>query len=74
MASRPETKTTKGIRMTKKDYELVARVLRMQQPHESLKPQMVQWLGDVDALADEFEVTNTRFDRALFLRACGVIS
>jgi hypothetical protein len=60
--------------MTKKDYELIARVLR---------ETSVLCLGGsykdaraiqayAEAFADEFALTNPRFNRERFLAACGV--
>jgi hypothetical protein len=60
--------------MTKRDYELIAQVLQDQrnlhvQTGEAPTPTMV-----AHAFADRLKLTNPRFNRALFLRACGVQS
>lgn len=61
--------------MTKKDYELVARVLRDTEA-ACLRSQWDAVWRDrgrvAEAFADELASTNPRFDRARFLRACGV--
>jgi hypothetical protein len=53
--------------MTRKDYKLIAEVIA------------VSWFGSaelkadlVNNLADEFALDNPRFDKARFLKACGV--
>jgi hypothetical protein len=57
--------------MTKKDYELIARVLLTARN---------DWLSDEttdtmsEDFADELAKTNPRFKRDVFLRACGVES
>jgi hypothetical protein len=59
--------------MTKKDYELIADVLKDQR-NLSLMP----GFGDptpamvAKAFADRLATANPRFNRATFLRACGV--
>jgi hypothetical protein len=61
--------------MTRKDYELIARVLREKRPETRglglLDQQM--WHGIVTAMADALPATNPDFDRSRFLRACGVL-
>lgn len=65
--------------MTKKDYKLIAEVLRVQ--HTSLgflKPGDEQdiWQAAIVCtarhLADELKQTNSKFDRERFLAACGL--
>lgn len=57
--------------MTKKDYELIARVLRAQRDASS--PEVRYGLRTLSvAFADELAETNPRFKRDVFLRACGV--
>jgi hypothetical protein len=62
-------RTAKGLYMTRKDFELIARVIKAQRaPHNDS--------ATLDELTREFayalEETNPRFDSFLFLRACGV--
>lgn len=50
--------------MTKKDYELIARVIRKNPSLES---------NDlIEAMTDALEQDNRRFNRAKFLEACGL--
>jgi hypothetical protein len=59
--------------MTRKDYELIARVFAGTKPNtDRCSPEYVQWQYDVQALASELRQTNSRFDRARFVTACGV--
>jgi hypothetical protein len=73
--------------MTKKDYQMVAAVLNRQRngfladaSNESLSRMSQRLLENyshgievsAEALADEFERENPRFDRDRFLIACGV--
>ena len=57
--------------MSRKDFELIARVLRAQRDHAT---DAELWRLDqtARAFADELSATNPRFDRVRFLRACGV--
>lgn len=58
--------------MTKKDFELVADVIRAQRPNLPTDDMTDHGLDIVSAaFADRFELLNTRFNRAMFLRACG---
>jgi hypothetical protein len=56
--------------MTRKDYELIARSIRVDREklHEEAR-----WVADLvtAGLADQFEAMNPRFNRGLFLDACG---
>lgn len=55
--------------MTKKDYELIARVLRDESSDgQAYRPDETLCLAMADALAED----NPRFDRVKFLVACGV--
>lgn len=58
--------------MTRKDYELIAGVFagfaQMVDINETIGADIAE------DLADEFEAENPRFNRARFLKACGVIS
>jgi hypothetical protein len=63
--------------MTKKDYELIARVLRDTEA-ACLRSQWDAVWRDRSrvaiAMADELAAVNPRFKRDVFLRACGVES
>ena len=52
--------------MTKKDFELIARVVRYFRSRNLVIP------GLGEAFADELVKTNPRFDRERFLEACEV--
>jgi hypothetical protein len=54
--------------MSKKDFELIARVLR----DPSLHLQASKRRALASRFADELATTNPRFARETFLRACGV--
>jgi hypothetical protein len=59
--------------MSRRHFELIARVLREQRDHAS--PAECQRLDETArAFADELAATNPRFDRARFLTSCGVES
>lgn len=60
--------------MTKKDYELIAKVLRMQKPASKEKAPYLhfQWETIVAQFSLELEENNSRFDRSRFLKACGI--
>jgi hypothetical protein len=61
--------------MTRKDFELIARCMRAQEPrlYRGIgAPNAQQWIRDCMALADMCAGTNPRFDRAKFLIACGI--
>lgn len=69
--------------MTKKDFELIARVLKRcradSEYHAALSgPQRRAAVASIDNVAidfaDELAATNPRFKRDVFLRACGVES
>lgn len=59
--------------MTRKDYELIARVLRDKHERWDATGQMAV-RAIAEAFATELATTNPRFDRARFLKACGVDS
>lgn len=52
--------------MTKKDFQLIARILR-DLPADLYGPEQV-----AERFAEELKRTNPRFDAARFLKACGV--
>lgn len=54
--------------MTKRDFELIARVLKTWRDDFGAK----RALGVAQDFADELQGTNPQFDRARFLKACGV--
>lgn len=58
--------------MTRKDYIALAAVLKSVQPHSILDEDRQQHLLDCRAVADVLGQDNPRFDRARFLKACGV--
>lgn len=58
--------------MTRKDFELIASVMRNNQPHYMDQPMHSQWASDCNRLADRFAEVNERFDRGKFLKACGL--
>jgi len=61
--------------MTRRDYVAIAAALRLTQPTDVYGPKCyAQWLLDVAAVADVLASDNPRFDRARFLKACGVQS
>jgi hypothetical protein len=55
--------------MTKKDYELIAKVLTRysKQKNECC---FHNWAHIIIGLADEFQKTNPRFNRDIFIHAC----
>ncbi len=57
---------------TRQRFELIAEVLREQQPCEPNDNNTAydQWLSTVDAFADALYATKGRFDRGRFLRVC----
>lgn len=62
--------------MTRKDFEMVANVLRDARVSGAEKsPAEEALIDDIAAhFAQELSYTNPRFDRSRFLRACGVRS
>lgn len=52
--------------MTRRDFELIARVFAAQAPHDDSARRLIE------ALADELATTNPRFDRIRFVRACRI--
>lgn len=57
--------------MTKQDFELIARLLR---EHRTTPGRVTMTIELSHRFAHELAVTNPRFDRAVFLAACGVES
>jgi len=61
-----------GVTMTKKDYELIARVLRDSAPvNPSNRVLMDFHLATIEAFADALATTNPRFPRERFIEAAG---
>lgn len=58
----------------RKDYVLIAEVLRAVRPNTADEAMHVQWVYDTRALADALGRDNPRFDRDRFLKAAGVQS
>jgi hypothetical protein len=59
--------------MTKKPFEAIAEAMARQKPADHWDANKhTQWNLDVNALADMCAAENPNFDRARFLRACGV--
>jgi hypothetical protein len=57
--------------MTKKDYELIARVLRFQRNHVVTSDDAIDQIDQLAAMfATELASTNLRFDRSRFIAAC----
>lgn len=59
--------------MTKKDFELIARLLdgrRPVNPHDLCYP---HWEETCRLMSLELQITNPRFSNAVFLKACGVV-
>jgi hypothetical protein len=61
----------KGHSMSKKDYELIARVLRFQRNHIVTSDEAIDQVDQLAAMfATELASTNPRFDRERFIAAC----
>lgn len=59
--------------MTRQDYELIARVIRDSLEHNACGQDQREMCETVaHNFASRLATTNPRFDRARFLRACGV--
>ena len=61
--------------MTRKDFELIAKALKESRfcfKSDSNTLGYRQWLHTVKTMADALQTTNPAFDRARFLRACGL--
>ena len=67
---------TKGETMTRKDYELLARVVKRERDswnENNANPIAIDTCYRFgEGLAYELEKDNPRFDRAKFLKACGL--
>lgn len=61
--------------MTKMHFETIAKALLLERPGENWDAnKRVQWELDVKAVANALAWHAPRFDRARFLRACGLES
>ena len=65
--------------MTRKDYEMLAAALATARPASfenwrTSSGERYQYCKDCEAICDAIAANNPAFDRALFLRNCGVIS
>lgn len=61
--------------MTRKDYIILARVLKKSKPdfHPQLRGALIDgWARICKEISAALDVDNPRFDRARFLQACGV--
>jgi len=63
--------------MSKKDYELIAKVIEYNMPSQIAKPKgcgggLGVWVNILNGLIEAFEQNNNKFDREKFLKACGV--
>lgn len=58
--------------MTRKDYELLAEVIRTSRKVTTGETVLVSVEHLANTLATELEIENPRFDRARFLSACGL--
>lgn len=58
--------------MTRKDYQLIADVIKTARKVEQGETVLVSVAHLVNTLATDLEIDNPRFDRARFLVACGV--
>ena len=58
--------------MTRKDFELIAATLKACNSEELNNAQHTQWVCTVHRFADAMATTNPAFNRAQFLKACGI--
>lgn len=60
--------------MSKKDYEMIAEAFKISNGSITIAPYDAETALSLVAtiLADSFEKENQRFDRARFLKACGI--
>lgn len=59
--------------MTRKDYELIAKVLKEAREDSESGEEKLRVRLIAAKLADEFSDRNERFDRNRFFKACGII-
>jgi hypothetical protein len=59
--------------MTRKDFELIASILESSKPSPKNGPeQLEQWQWTCECFGARLSCSNANFDRARFLRACGL--
>ena len=58
--------------MTKKDFELIAGVLRGKRPEPLCRTSYALWLITAESFAQALSDAHPRFDTLRFLAACGV--
>lgn len=58
--------------MTKKDYELIAEVIKTSRKVTQGETVLVSVAHLANTLATDLEIQNPRFNRSTFLKACGV--
>lgn len=59
--------------MTRKDYIIVADALKASKPADHWDAnKKAQWIVSLNRLCEHFLKDNARFNRGLFLKACGV--
>lgn len=58
--------------MTKKDYVKIAAVLNETRPEKDTPILLAGWRAITGHIADMLAADNPRFDRARFLKACGM--
>ena len=59
--------------MTRKDFEAIAAILAEQHSHDSNSHDYLVIYDTANDLADYLATRNPHFDRARFLRACGLL-
>lgn len=62
--------------MQKRHFQLIADVMSYTKPSRQVKPRgyrdrLGQWESVCESLVDSLRATNSNFDRARFLEACG---
>lgn len=57
--------------MTRKDFELIAGVLRSTNPEPTNAAETYRWSAIVHSMAKALEDTDSKFRRDVFLKACG---
>ena len=58
--------------MTKKDYELIAEAIKTSRKVTQGESVLVSVAHLANTLATDLEIENPRFNREIFLKACGV--
>lgn len=65
-------RTEKGLKMTRKDFELIAKAIQTTRNYEPTGSPEATLALVTDVLADMLATTNPAFDRARFRKACEV--